>query len=331
MLTANPRSQRPLRGARGSHRSVTAVGTSGMLSPMDLERERLAREYAFRHLEALVASHGDVLRRSMLAEGFVFHGTRIPLISQRGIWKPRSLELPVSITTSPKDPYGDEVYDDGFLHYRYFGDDPAHPDNAGLRTTMELAVPLVYFHGVEPGWYQPVWPALIHHDDPGTSTFTVALEDPRAIRPDLSDDTVDDVARAYTTSRALHRLHQTKFRTRVLTAYRDTCAVCRLRDFPDLLDAAHIKSDATGGLAQVSNGLALCKIHHAAFDRHVLGIRPDYVIEFNREVLRREDGPMLQHGLQGAHRKEIHRPYSKTKQPDRELLEERYELFRAAS
>ncbi len=117
----------------------------------------------------------------------------------------------------------------------------------------------------------------------------------------------------------------------MLTAYRDTCAVCRLRDFPDLLDAAHIKSDATGGLAQVSNGLALCKIHHAAFDRHVLGIRPDYVIELNHEVLRREDGPTLQHGLQGAHRKEVHRPRSKTKQPDRELLEERYEHFRAAS
>jgi hypothetical protein len=59
----------------------------------------------------------------------------------------------------------------------------------------------------------------------------------------------------------------------VLRAYRDCCAVCRLRH-EELLDAAHILPDGhPRGEPVVRNGLALCKLHHAAFDRHILGIR----------------------------------------------------------
>lgn len=296
---------------------------------MDVEREWLVRQYAFRFLERIGAREERV-PRAVLAQGFDFHGVKIPLISQRGIWKPASLALPISITTSPKDPYGDRVADDGFLHYRYFGTDPRHADNVGLRRAMELGMPLIYLHGLEPGWYQAAWPAVTHHDDPGTMTFTVALEDPTAVRPDLSAHDVEEVTRAYATSRALRRLHQAKFRVLVLHAYRDTCAVCRLRGLPDLLDAAHIRSDAESGAARVSNGLALCKIHHAAFDGHVLGIRPDYVVEINRRVLAAVDGPMLRHGLQERHGERIHHPSSPAKRPDRGLLEERYEAFRQA-
>lgn len=260
----------------------------------------------------------------------MFQGVRIALMSQRGIWKPRSLELPLSITTSPKDPYGDTVADDGFLHYRYFGKDPLHPDNVGLRRARDLGIPVVYLHGLEPGWYQAAWPAVVHHDDPGALTFTVALDDPTAIRHDLSEPAAEEVARAYASTQALRRLHQAKFRTLVLNAYSETCAICRLRGFPDLLDAAHIQGDAAQGSARVSNGLALCKIHHAAFDRNVLGIRPDYVIEINRRVLDAVDGPMLRHGLQERHGERIHHPSSSTKRPDPSLLEARYEAFRDA-
>jgi predicted restriction endonuclease len=44
-----------------------------------------------------------------------------------------------------------------------------------------------------------------------------------------------------------------------------------------LLDAAHIVMDADEQLGQpiVSNGLPLTKIHHAAFDVHLIGIDPD--------------------------------------------------------
>ena len=77
--------------------------------------------------------------------------------------------------------------------------------------------------------------------------------------------------------------------------------MCRLRH-EELLDAAHIIPDADPeGEPVVSNGLALCKIHHAAFDRQFLGITPDYVIEVRKDILQETDGPMFQHGLKDMH------------------------------
>ena len=66
-----------------------------------------------------------------------------------------------------------------------------------------------------------------------------------------------------------------------------------------LLDAAHIVPDTEpAGIPTTPNGLALCKIHHAAYDQNMLGVSPDYKVSINREVLAEVDGPMLKHGLQ---------------------------------
>lgn len=68
----------------------------------------------------------------------------------------------------------------------------------------------------------------------------------------------------------------------------------------ELLDAAHITGDPQPhGLQIATNGLALCKIHHAAYDTNVLGIRPDVVVQIHERLLTEIDGPMLLHGLQG--------------------------------
>jgi putative restriction endonuclease len=75
----------------------------------------------------------------------------------------------------------------------------------------------------------------------------------------------------------------------------------------------------------------MCKIHHAAFDHHILGVRPDYVAEIRTDVLEEHDGPMLRHGLQELHGSKLYVPRVPGKQPDRLLLEARYERFRAAS
>jgi putative restriction endonuclease len=116
----------------------------------------------------------------------------------------------------------------------------------------------------------------------------------------------------------------------VLIAYGSTCALCRLRRHPELLDAAHIKEDSEGGQPVVPNGLAMCAIHHRAFDADVLGIRPDYVIELRPDVMAEIDGPTLQHALQGMHRQVISLPKHRGDHPSRVLLEERFERFRAA-
>ncbi len=66
----------------------------------------------------------------------------------------------------------------------------------------------------------------------------------------------------------------------------------------------------------ISNGVALCKLHHAAFDRFFFAIRPDYVIEVRPSVLIESDGPMLVVGLQQINGQQIHLPRRTIDLPD---------------
>ncbi len=126
------------------------------------------------------------------------------------------------------------------------------------------------------------------------------------------------------------RLHQPVFRAQVLRAYDVKCSICRLKH-ENLLDAAHIQPDAEGGQPVVPNGLAMCKIHHAAYDAGIVGIDPAYRVEVRQDVLREVDGPMLRHGLQDVHGWRLEVPRRLTERPDRDKLAERYARFRAAS
>ncbi|MCU0310992.1 MAG: hypothetical protein MUE36_08615 [Acidimicrobiales bacterium] len=294
------------------------------------DEDWLMRWAAFAYVEELSARYGDVLPWRVLSEGFDFIGQRVTLIGQRGIWTPRGRSLPISITTSPSDPYGDVAGDDGFLRYKYFQTDPTHRDNAGLRQLMQEGRPLLYFRGVEKGWYAPLWPMVIAADDPTNLTFLMACEDVDALAPGIAADTSVNARRQYVTRMGLTRVHQAGFRQRVLTAYAKKCTICHLRH-TELLDAAHILSDRhPRGEPVVPNGLALCKIHHAAFDSNILGIRPDHVVEIRHDILDEVDGPMLRHGLQDLHGNVISLPPRVADQPDTERLEERYEQFQSA-
>jgi putative restriction endonuclease len=124
-------------------------------------------------------------------------------------------------------------------------------------------------------------------------------------------------------------MHQSRFRGLVLPAYRDRCAVCRLRE-TRLLDAAHIVGDLEEhGHAVVPNGLSLCSIHHRAFDEDLVGISPDYEIRVSARLLDDEDGPMLEL-LKGFHRQRLLAPRSARLRPDPERLAVRFERFLAA-
>ena len=104
--------------------------------------------------------------------------------------------------------------------------------------------------------------------------------------------------RAYATRDARYRLHQQRFKVDVMRAYRHRCAICMLRE-RELVQAAHIVPDTeTAGIAAVVNGLALCAIHHLAFDRNLVGIDPAGVVHIAKRLLREIDGPMLRAGLQ---------------------------------
>ncbi len=288
---------------------------------------------AFEWLKEQEAIHGDVLPRPLLEKGFEFEGERIPLISPQGIFKPRYLDHPLSITTSPKGPYNDSFSNDGYLLYRYRGTDPLHRDNVGLRQAMEKRIPLIYLHGLAPGRYLAAWPVYIIGDDPVSFTFKVAVDNATMGlvegQPHVAE--ANETRRAYITAVVRQRLHQRSFRERVIHAYREQCALCRLRHY-ELLDAAHIIPDAEPeGLPSVRNGISLCKFHHAAFDAQLLGITPGYAVEIRGDILKEEDGPMLQHALKDLHGGKILLPKDKESWPNPEALDIRYQRFKLAS
>lgn len=301
----------------------------------------MIRAAAIEYVRGLEQLAEGLLPRTDLERGFEFEGHRVPVIGQQGIFKPKVLkQVPLSIyTTPPKEgqprPYDDQIGEDGLIRYRYRRQGgPDHHENVGLRLAMARRTPLIYFHGVAPGRYLAAYPVFIVGDDPKSLTFTVAADDARLISTLPAEAVSDDEApgrRRYITRAVVQRLHQQDFRVRVLNAYRESCAVCRLRH-SQLLDAAHIVPDShPKGDPWISNGLCLCKIHHAAFDANILGINPSGVIEIREDILEEIDGPMLEHGLKELHKRPLIVTPSKVAwKPDPERLEIRYEQFRRA-
>ena len=128
----------------------------------------------------------------------------------------------------------------------------------------------------------------------------------------------------------MQRLRQQHFRRIVLHAYREQCAICRLRH-AELLDAAHILEDRDPrGEPLISNGLGLCKIHHSAYDANIVGIDPDAIVHVRQDILTEIDGPMLRHGLQEVHGSRLTLPRNDERRPNRDFLAERFDRFRAA-
>ena len=84
------------------------------------------------------------------------------------------------------------------------------------------------------------------------------------------------------------------------------------------------------GLTAVTNGVNLCEIHDAAYDRNLLGIEADYRVAINRQLLDEVDGPVLSHGLQEMHGTTIQLPGRAVEHPDRDRLSARFALFRAS-
>ena len=245
---------------------------------MDFDRDHDARvrTATFEWLARQVETHGEVVPRPVLAQGLRIDGRRVPLLGPQGIFKPAIMQAPLSITTSPNGPYDDGIGPDNLLRYRYRGTNPQHPDNAGLRFAMRHELPLVYCHGVVPGRYVVMWPAYVVHDFPDYLAFSVAVDDIAQAdifsSPGSGVKEVVEARRQYVTSLTRRRLHQSAFRERVLRAYQHQCAFCRLRH-SELLDAAHIIPDSEPqGEPVISNGISLCRLHHAAFDKFFLGV-----------------------------------------------------------
>ena len=98
-----------------------------LLRSGSLSLDYQVRIAAFEWLSEQTSIHGEVIPRSLLEHGFDFQNQKIPLVSPQGIYKPKILEIPLSITTAPKGPYNDG-YDEErrFILYKYRGTDPMH-------------------------------------------------------------------------------------------------------------------------------------------------------------------------------------------------------------
>lgn len=266
---------------------------------------------------------------------FEYEGQRIPLMDrQRGIRKPAGMDAALAIRTTftppgQTPPYADAIGADGLQRYKYRGDDPTHVENIALRRALEQKLPLIWFVGVASGLYEPIYPVWVVGDDPTKLEFALALDEgQRFVKP---GDVIAEDARRYVERLTKTRLHQRVFRSQVLLAYQGRCAVCRIRH-NELLDAAHIIEDGRpNGQPVVPNGLSMCKIHHAAFDSKILGVRPDLTLHVRRDVLEEVDGWMLKGGIQGIHDKKLEVvPTVRAARPDPARLEQRYSEFLAA-
>jgi putative restriction endonuclease len=305
----------------------------------DMDSDTAMRLAAFAHVRHL-SEVRDRLTAIDLKPGFQFGGERIPLLNpQRGIFKPTQMQYLLSIKTVFPKPGGRVWYDDqrevhrqifagvDTIEYAFMGRDPKAAANRCLREAFENRVPVIYFLGIAPGRYQAYLPVFITSWDARSFKVDIAfgLPDSRVLAPPQNE-----IERRYALRIVKQRLHQASFPEAVMHAYGGRCAVSGLPE-SRLLDAAHIVADSDEmlGHAMVPNGIPLSKIHHAAFDAHLIGINPDYRLHVSPQLLDQNDGQMLEalKKLQGV---SVHLPKRPKDYPDRERLSLRFERFRAA-
>jgi putative restriction endonuclease len=273
---------------------------------------------------------------------FEFRDDTLPIAEirgGRGIRKPAGWDLPLSVRSVRNSRYYDTPDPSGgaLLYARQENREGAtgRPDayNRALSTAMQERHPFIHLWESVPGYYLVSWPAFVVGEDIVTGFVTLAFGEGVGLATQTTDPGVaaEPVPRRYVLREHRVRLHQAQFRDSVLQAYETRCCICRL-GHRGLLDAAHIVDDSdAGGHAVVTNGLALCRIHHGAYDQFLLGVSPDLQIDVNRRILDEIDGPMLRHGLQEMHGMKISLPDNKNLHPERDRLAWKYERFQLAS
>lgn len=292
---------------------------------------------AFDALKTLELLYGDEIPASALRKGFEFQGEEIRLENQVvGIFKPRQMERGVlSIkTTKPRDGsssvfgYSDTRRDDGYYYYSLQRGDPRGSNNRRLWESLEEKQPFVYFHAVAPAIYAAIWPCYVSEIDPdaghalvsiGARNYRNPVSYPRSFPSEFESK--------YLVKESKTRLHQSSFRLAVLDAYRHRCAITGLQA-PKLLEAAHIIPDGeVGDIQFLSNGVALSRIHHRAYDSNLLGIAPDCTIHIGKELQAVSDNEFCQSAFLKYEGAKLSVPRNVDAHPNSEFLAKRFEQF----
>lgn len=148
---------------------------------------------------------------------------------------------------------------------------------------------------------------------PETDSAIVGLDEPRKIALRSVRQRVRDV----------------RFRERVLTAYAHTCAVCGMQ--LELVEAAHIVPVADArSIDHPRNGLALCVLHHRAFDNALITIQQSFHVVLNIGEMKRlkatnkgRDETLFMGMIRNS---PIHLPTEATNRPDNSMIQIANEL-----
>lgn len=200
-------------------------------------------------------------------------------------------------------PYGDEIDGDRFTYIGEGvpekGDQQLTGANSALLEQAERSTAPVYF------FYQPadsdslryegivdvvdaeyvrregrlVYQFTMEHLEIGPAKFEALSESVAGSHEDSEPPLTDDEDEFTEVQR---RVRSSAFPKTVKAAYDAQCAICgKSRDSPDGtidIEAAHIFPKRENGRDTVQNGLALCRLHHWAFDSGWLAVTDDYRI-----------------------------------------------------
>lgn len=149
------------------------------------------------------------------------------------------------------------------------------PSAAGLEVVAAVAPDSLL-------WYVQEGHQLHNAEDDAVAVDALAEATPDEEREFL-DESANEVvtARRYDLVETMRAYRDAKFRPAVLRAYSYRCSVCQCA--LKLVDAAHIIPVADPqSTDDVTNGLALCRLHHGAFDNGLMGVQSTYRIIVNQ-------------------------------------------------
>ena len=284
-------------------------------------------------------SSGGPLPWALIADGFPARGRRYLFASAaEGIFRPVGMTGVLSMKTVVPKPKGRIWYHDqaapelnpgsDLFWYAFRGADPDSLRNRGLHDAMVRQLPLIYFFGIAPAVYEPLFPAFVVDWD--SKKLSCALSFAPGFDPQGQLSPPPASERRYALRMVHQRLHQAVFRARVIDAYGRRCALSGLPE-PRLIDAAHIMPDLHEQLGQpdIRNGICMSKVHHAAYDAGLIGIDPDLKIHVSERLLTLHDGPMLEQALKALKGKTVRAPDDPLAAPDRERLAARFDQYLA--
>jgi putative restriction endonuclease len=102
--------------------------------------------------------------------------------------------------------------------------------------------------------------------------------------PESKIENISDQKRREVVAVIKRKYRQHDFRNRVLGAYGHRCAMCGIQ--MKLVEAAHILPVAhENSNDKTTNGIALCSLHHKAFDNNLVSFNEEYEVGISKKVV----------------------------------------------